>query len=969
VGDAERDQILSVMDRFSDDSVRGLRLQHGDAQEAARVASIAGRKPAAAFYYDDLLKPEEKAVLGARGIVRLFQRAGRDYDDAGLLLEEFGHHVHRNVLTDADRDVVRQWYAGKTPEQWAAELREAGIRKGEADYYAHNEYELFSRKFADYVMGKEVAAAPEMRTLWQKTLDVLRDVWESLVGSGKIEPDRKIAEIIDRHYAAPRRMGVSQAAADVPAGVEGGVQRGLFVPPEPSGVSSAAPLPGRSGPQPPLFDELLNPPPIEARGPLGMPRGAAQDELRFPRTPVGPPGELRMSDPVREVVDYLQGRANLRVTAERAAGVPSKRLTTEREVGHLTRFLMDDPKSKLGGLMRSAGMKVKSWAQLQRADWWREKFADEINELVEGVNQFQRGASAGDARVHGLVEALGLKRGETLPTVLMDPVVAHVAREMESVKLIGSAEFLREAARRFGVAVKRGETIPAGLTKVSGKQFGDLLDDVAFRPEVAHLLERHLAQWQEVSKPLAGYRKVLGLWKGAALLAPAYHLRNIFGNVWNASLLDGFSVDGWRDAITVQQAIARGTNLRRRIAGTHYTAESLWKKMAVDGGVLGSGFFGTEGRVTQRRVSEMLEALDNPATAKRSLAEGLAGHPFKANYTMGQIFEEQAKLGFVITRLRAGDDLGTALTKMKKSLFDYGDLTDFERGTATSLGLRDILAFYSWTRKNSELLLTLAFTNPGRLALVPKLQGDAESALAGKDTLPPSLRPAFVQQEGGIQVSGGTKPQFLNAGYMLPVGELGLINPLAPRQAAQKVLDSVAGPAKTAIELATNYDSFQDKPIREYPEQRKEFLGVDVPPELAHVARSVRPLNFGNQVLRSIETSQTPEQAAGNVAAQTVGVRTFPVDVPRQIFEAERRINEQVGAVRRDMKRRMTELDGRGVEYAGDGELARLLGQLQELTARRAALPLRDVRAALRPLSERRKQRLTEYVAAGRQTE
>lgn len=636
-------------------------------------------------------------------------------------------------------------------------------------------------------------------------------------------------------------------------------------------------------------------------------------------------------------------------------------------MGYLMRFLLDTAESRLGQLLRRGGMTIKSRTQWMRTAWAREKFTAELNRVTEGVNQVLSGRSAGDARYNALIEELGLRPGEQLPTLVLDPVLRHTARELESVRLIGSAEFLKEAARRFGRRLgDGGAVVPAGFTRVAAPQLGDVVREFAFPQAVAHVLERHVAQLQEPSRVLGGYRRLLNLWKGWALVAPAYHLRNVLGNVWNASLLDGFDARSWAEARRVQQAVAGGGELTRRIAGLDETYGSLYRKLLVDHDLVGSGFFGLEFRASARRVQEILRRIEQPASGRR-VVEALRGaHTLQANQALGQIAEDAAKIGMVISRMRRGDDLAEAVARTRRALFDYGDLTDFERGTATALGLRDVMPFYTWTRKNAELLLTIAMTDPRRLALLPKLQGEAERVLAGDETLPPSLRPPHVAEEGGVQISGGANPKFLNLGYMLPIGEARFVNPLTPREDARNLLEQVGGPARIAGELAANYDPFFGQRIREYPGQAKEFLGVNVPPEAAHVLRAVRPLNQIQQAQRLARSSESLAGAAAGIAAQAAGARVFPVEVARQVFSQERALNEQLAAVRRDLKRRIVALDGDGRAMLADGELRRLAGLEAGLRAQREALPLAEVRAATRRASDERRRKLAEYLAAVR---
>jgi len=295
-------------------------------------------------------------------------------------------------------------------------------------------------------------------------------------------------------------------------------------------------------------------------------------------------------------------------------------------------------------------------------------------------------------------------------------------------------------------------------------------------------------------------------------------------------------------------------------------------------------------------------------------------------------------------------------------MFNYNDITTLERGTPTRPGLRDVIPFWTWTRFNSRLLMRLALSNPRVLAQVPKMQIDLETVLAGEDALPDSMRPAHVYQEGGVQVSGGTKPQFFNLGRSLPVGELSLLNPLNVTGAANKLMESAAGPAKTAYELLTNRDTFFDRPIREYPGQTKEFLGFDMPPEAKHALRTIRPLNMAEQQLRQFESG-----SAGGAFGHATGLRLFPIDARRQVFEAEKKINEQVGAVRRDIRMRLAKVRESGGDPTADADLQRLLGTHAELQERRAGLPGQAARAMTRGVSAERRKALEQLIEGYRQ--
>lgn len=1005
LSDADKALRREVLSRFSDDAFRGLRIQQGTPEQAEQIiaerakAGLPPQTPAAAYYDQRAiaanLSAAEQADLDARGLIRLFENSAK-HTDFGLVLEEMAHHGYKSILPQADRALIDKAYAARPPEEWAKIFRDRG--HGAAEHYAGSANEWFSRQAADFVMGHEINANPAMKSVFTRLWEKLAEIWRTITGRRRLELDPRVEAVIGRWYRKPEPTGsltpaIAEATAAAPEAARPLTQfaeQGNLIEPlppqvgvspeaeaipqgralgqrqfqEPTGVSpEAAAIPqGRAVGQQPFETPSGVSPEAEAiRPPEGV---AVQPKMRMV-TQAGEPGTLDVSDPVQQMLDYMDARELRRTGEEKALGIYSPELRTDRVMGYLKRYttqkLMGDAKSKVGQLMRSASMGLSG--EFQGARHWklREKFADEVNKLVASVNDVLAGHAQPSAETADVIRELNLAKGDRLPFYSMDPVVAHVGRELESVRAIGSAEFLHELARRYGTRIAQDGHIPPGMVKAQADKFGDITREFVFAPPIAKLIESHVKQLEDSRPILRAYDWLLGKWKGLALLSPAYHLRNLFGNVWNAKLLDAFDPKSWNEARFVQQAVTSGKGLERKIAGTDYTIRQLYRKLLVDHGLIGSGFFGIETRVTGNRVREILEDSTKPAAFARVAQELRGMNPLKANGTLGQIGEEMSKIGAVISRLRKGDSLEQAVATTKKALFDYGDLTDFERKT-----LRRVMPFYSWTRKNAELLLQVAATKPATLSMIPKLQLNIEREAAGDDQLPPSLRPAHIAKEGGIQISGGMNPRFLNAGYMLPLGELNLLNPLAPATAANQILDQIGGPAGLAVDLATNYDRFFDRPIREYPGQTKDFLGVSMPPEAKHVLRSVRPLNMAQQWIDAGNQSETTGEAAATIGAQLGGVRVFPVDVRRQVLQADQQLTQQSSLIKRDIRRRAADIEKSGGDPATDAELRRLVAMHDQAQQERASLPAKEARALTNTLSPNRKAKLATLMEQAR---
>jgi hypothetical protein len=57
-----------------------------------------------------------------------------------------------------------------------------------------------------------------------------------------------------------------------------------------------------------------------------------------------------------------------------------------------------------------------------------------------------------------------------------------------------------------------------------------------------------------------------------------------------------------------------------------------------------------------------------------------------------------------------------AATRVRETHFDYTDFTKFEKQ-----GMSNLIPFYKWTRKSLPLQIELLFTQPGRVAVIPKV--------------------------------------------------------------------------------------------------------------------------------------------------------------------------------------------------------------------------------------------------------
>lgn len=608
----------------------------------------------------------------------------------------------------------------------------------------------------------------------------------------------------------------------------------------------------------------------------------------------------------------------------------------------------------VGKMLQEAGLTEGTKHQLQRT-FIRESMLHEINNLVEAT-------------------------GVAFQT---DPVAVWLKRAYASHMGTAGADSLRAVIadmQKTGLAVevKPIGKVPEGFARINDARFGLLGRGLAFKNEVVAEFNRFTKTADNPHAVLKAFDWATRQFKSLALGAAPYTMTNVLSGVFQANQFDGFSHAAWGGARKFMEDFHAARNLDKPMGSYVKGLPERYAKMnvgefydylAVEHGAIGKGLHGVEmegavgdGYRTGWGVWENLRGAFRGADGKRSLAKGLLGISrdpgsmtgvraslgdqayFRAFRAANVAVEDWMKTGLIIERLRRGDSIDDALLKGKRAFNQSADMTEFERGVMARL-----LPFWGWMRGNAVLQFMMAVNRPQMAALVPKIRGNLEASFAGEETLPPSLRPQHVAGELGAQISGGDQPDFFNLTRIFPVKELGT-TPAAALNLPRAVMDAAIAGAnpllRMPVEGAINRDLYFDRPINEYEGQRKRFLGIPLSPDQKRYAKLIRPLNVIEQATwRGVPTG--PGEAALSTAQQA-GVRTFPVDVRRQIFETEQRLNTQLGAVMRDFARARNRAEDAGRDWRTDPEVLRLGELYRALASKKEALPLKGMREANR---------------------
>jgi hypothetical protein len=203
-----------------------------------------------------------------------------------------------------------------------------------------------------------------------------------------------------------------------------------------------------------------------------------------------------------------------------------------------------------------------------------------------------------------------------------------------------------------------------------------------------------------------------------------------------------------------------------------------------------------------------------------------------------------------VHELQNGKNLTEAAAQVKKFMFDYFDLTPFERKV-----MKRIIPFYTWMRKNIPLQLEQVAKNPRAFSRL-------ESAYTAVQGGPVDWeeRPSFINQAGGLQL--GEEGSYIAPN--MPYSDLSRIP--TTMDALLQLLSGVNPLISTIPQIATNTQWFSGKPLEQYAGETREIplagilkmLGVENAPRIGK--RGLGTLLDQIPLLRNIDIMTNPER-------------------------------------------------------------------------------------------------------------
>jgi len=478
-------------------------------------------------------------------------------------------------------------------------------------------------------------------------------------------------------------------------------------------------------------------------------------------------------------------------------------------------------------------------ARIGNAKIWNPKLA---NALRRRTGDFTLQEFNDFVANHGL-KSLG---GRSIEQFFMQqPAYAITTRGIRSAKAVTSAQFLDDVGKSFGLVSEKAPTfwqeLPDSITKLNPS-----LKNLKFDPEVMSEITRTTTQYinpQSAKIFTRAFDTIQNTWKRWTLAPfPKYHLRNMVGNAWN-NYLAGVGIENYPKAQAIQMYRKyKGTKFDKTVKG-QLRAFGITPEKADDiiiqaekTGVLGKGWYAAD---IEEGIKQELEKGFMRQPLRIKAKKLLTGEVVtEKGMAFGSTIENNARLAHFIDKLNKGKDPMQAAVSVKKFLFDYQDLTAFEKQV-----VKRLMPFYTWTRKNVPLQLEQLWKQPQKFApITPLLRNrNPQDLLRLKYARPNLYERLPVELRRDVDTV-----TYVPLEGLIPAGDLAkMVRP-------QELLTELLSPyLRTPIELMMNKSFYFESEIQRYPKETQELLRMDIPAKIKYALISLPPQA---RILNTLET-------------------------------------------------------------------------------------------------------------------
>lgn len=451
-------------------------------------------------------------------------------------------------------------------------------------------------------------------------------------------------------------------------------------------------------------------------------------------------------------------------------------------------------------------------------------------------------------------------------------LIVSLTESHKALKLAATRHFIDDLAKKYGVPASQADSKYVGIDRLGLKHENvDLSrwlvdkngERLMFHPSVAERVTdftTSLAGESEISKMFRGFDSVQNYFKATVTsIFPAFHGRNALSNVFLMFNKIGYEALNPANHVATANLLSmqvKTSAIQNRLVKGEATMKELTELFAQPVFTDRTGYEWSWGEMRNQLIDNMVSfhpkntgIVDQVTFGSENVSEAAmkmfpkdkmgkfihTARPFNPldkdnalftlGYKAGQTIEDYARTLTFLAQLKATGDPIQAARITKLALFDYANLTKFEKEF-----MRRVVPFYTFTRKNLELQVNTLMTRPGNIA----------AQIRGVQTLGEAFGGAPLTEEEIKKL-----PEWARAGYKLVVGRQGshitllktIGTPLEEtlsRTSAQANVGLISPLIKTPLEWATGYSFFHGRPISEVtkadayknaPESIKKYIG------------------------------------------------------------------------------------------------------------------------------------------------
>jgi hypothetical protein len=331
---------------------------------------------------------------------------------------------------------------------------------------------------------------------------------------------------------------------------------------------------------------------------------------------------------------------------------------------------------------------------------------------------------------------------------------------------------------------------------------------IAMNKSAYNILKGAEKAYIQIPELVKTYDKFLNTWKGVTLVSPGFHLRNMFGNMFNSYAIGMDTVAQSKYLGVAMTELDEFNKIGKKLAQGLDISPAEQKVFDTVRGYFEHGASQTHRGI--RDLEQLKEATS--AAAKGGKIKTGYNNLLKFNFNVAEKIDDVQRYALYRWSFDKTNDVNKAARTVSEALFDYSHLTPFEKNY-----MKRIFPFYTFMKNNFIFQAKNIFANPKQYARAGRAYNYAVENLSGysQDDLPEyATENMWLPLPISVNKNDKEGIAFLKANLPLSDFTEFVENPF------RKGVTSLTAPVKLIIEFGAGRDLFTGAPLQAFPGQK-----------------------------------------------------------------------------------------------------------------------------------------------------